>query len=244
MPMPTVYNVGTVSAVVGGACTPGIPAATTTNDILLLFVEAANEPLNAITGYTRIGSGAVVQAAGLVTDLSAFYKVAGASESAPSITSTPQNHLIARIIGVRSADTAAPIHVVNTGLDNTTGVTFAVPGVTTTVADCLVFVALSTGTDSNTATASGHTNANLGSITERIDNWTSSGNGGGINVCSGTKATAGATGTTSVTVSVGNTKATMTFAVQGATAEPPAAPAAMFINQPTRVRENVSRFSR
>ena len=228
MALPTVYAVGTTSAVVAGTCAPGIPAGTTTNDLLVVFIEAANEPLNAITGYTRIGSGAVIQATGLVTDLSAFYKVAGASESAPSITSTPQNHLIARIVGVRgAATTGTPINVVNTGLDNTTGTAFSIPGATTTVIDCLVFAALSTGTDvASTTHSSGYTNASLGSITERVDDWTTSGNGGGIAVCTGTKATSGAYSATTGSIVTGNTKAFMSFAVQPpqTAALPPLAP--------------------
>lgn len=220
MPMPTVVAVGTVSAVTTGACTPGLPAGWAADDIQLLFVEAANEPLNAISGYTRISSGAVIQATGLVTDLSAFYRRAVAGDTAPSITSTPQNHLIARIVGVRGAvTTGSPINIVNTGLDNTTGTAFSIPGATTTAADCLVFAALSTGTDvTSTTMATGWTNASLGTVIEHIDNWTLSGNGGGIAVCSGTKAAAGIYSATTGTITTGNTKAFMSFAVQGAAA--------------------------
>jgi len=221
--IPSVYAVGTVSSVTTGAATPGIPAGTTTDDGLFLFVEAANEPLNTITGYTRIGSGAVVQATGLVTDLSAFYKRAGASETAPSVTATPQNHLIARIVGVRGIDwTGSPINVISTGVDNGTGTAFSIPGGTTTAVDCLVFAALSTGTDVNsTAMATGWTSTTTfasPALTEQVDNWTASGNGGGIAVAVGGRAAAGAYNAITGTLSTGNTKAFMSFAVKGVTA--------------------------
>jgi hypothetical protein len=217
MPMPTLVAVGAVAAVATGACSPGLPAGWAADDIHLLFSEAANEPLNTITGFTRIGSTAVVQSAGLVTDLSAFWRRAVAGDTAPSITSTPQNHLIARIVGVRGATTAgSPINIFNTGLDNTTGTTFSIPGATTTAANCLIFAALSTGTDANSTTmASGWTNTNLTSITEDIDNWTNLGNGGGIAVAHGDKVTPGAYGATTGSVTTGNTKAFISFAVQG-----------------------------
>ena len=84
MPMPTLNAVGTVTAVATGACVPGLPAGWAADDFHLLFVEAANEPLNAISGFTRIGSTAVVQSTGLVTDLSAFWRRAIAGDTAPS----------------------------------------------------------------------------------------------------------------------------------------------------------------
>lgn len=217
MALPTVYAVGTATSAVGGAASVPPPAGTVADDILILLVEAANEPLNTITGYTRIGSGAVIQATGLVTDLSAFWKRSAGSEANVSVSSTPQNHLMCRIIGVRGCVTSgSPVNVVNTGLDNTTGTAFSIPGATTTQPDCLVIAALSTGTDVNSTTmATGYTNASLGSITERVDNWTSSGNGGGIAACSGTKATAGAYSATTGSITTGNTKAFMSFALQG-----------------------------
>lgn len=219
MALPTVVAVGAVSQVTTGACTPGVHAGNLADDIQLLFVEAANEPLAAITGFTRVGAAAVVQSTGLVTDLSVFWKRSVGGDTAPSITSTPQNHLSARIIGIRGCITAgSPIAgTPATGLDNTTGTAFTIPaGTTGGIVDCLVIAALTTGTDVNSTTmATGWTNASLGSLTEQIDNWTVSGNGGGIAVAIGDKAGAGAYSATTGTLTTGNTKALMSFAVQG-----------------------------
>jgi hypothetical protein len=223
MPLPTIVAVGAVSAVTTGACTPAVHAGNLADDLQLLFIEAANEPLNAITGFTRIGSTAVVQSTGLVTDLSAFWKRSVGGDAAPSITSTPQDHLSGVIIGVRGAvTTGLPINIFATGVDNTTVTTFSIPGATTSVADCLVFAGLTTGADTNTAQLSGSfTNASLGGLTTRVNAWTVSGNGGGFAVCSGTKATVGAYSATTGTLVTGNTKAMMSFAVQGAVAALP-----------------------
>lgn len=220
MVLPAVVGMGAVSAVIGTACTPGVHAGNVAGHIQLLWVEAQNEPLNAITGFTRIGSSAVVQATGMVTDLSVFWKRSVGGDTAPSITSTPQNHLIARIIGVADAVTSgSPIHVSNTGLDNTADTAISIPGATTTVADCLVFAGFTTGADANTSQLSGSfTNASLGSVTTQINNWTNSGGGGGIACCSGTKAVAGAYSATTATLTTANTAAMMSFAVQGAVA--------------------------
>lgn len=223
MAPPTVVAVGAVGTATTGACTPGVHAGNLADDIQLLWVEAANEPLNAITGFTRIGSGAVIQSTGLVTDLSVFWKRSVGGDTAPSITSTPQNHLIARIVGVRGAVTSgSPIHVSNTGLDNVADTAISIPGASTTAAgDYLVFAGFTTGADTNTSQLSGSfTNASLGSVTTQVNDWTISGNGGGIACCSGTFTSTGtsAYSATTATLAAANTAAMMSFAVQGAVA--------------------------
>jgi hypothetical protein len=221
--LPTVVAMGAVATATTGACTPAVHAGNVAGHIQLLWVEAANEPLNAITGFTRIGSSAVVQSTGLVTDLSVFWKRSVGGDTAPSITSTPQDHLIARIIGVAGAVTSgSPIHISATGLDNVADTAISIPGATTTVADCLIFAGFTTGADSPSSQLSGSfTNASLGSVTTQVNNWTNSGNGGGIACCSGTKATAGAYSATTATLTTANTAAMMSFAVQGAVAVAP-----------------------
>jgi hypothetical protein len=224
VPLPTIVAVGAVSAVTTGACTPGVHAGNLADDIQVLFVEAQNEPLNAITGFTRIGSSAVVQSTGMVTDLSAFWKRSVGGDTAPSITSTPQDHLIARIVGVRGCvTTGSPVNANTTGLDNVVGTSVSIPGTTNTVIDCLIFAAFTTGADSNTSQLSGSfTNANLGSIATQVNNWTLSGGGGGFAACSGTKTTANTPwGATAATLTTANTKAMMSFALQGAAAALP-----------------------
>ena len=74
------------------------------------------------------------------------------------------------------------------------------PTATTTEDDCMILLFASRDNDSAAAAWSAQTNAALGSITERYDAGTALGNGGGISITEGTKATAGSVGTTSSTV--------------------------------------------
>ena len=67
---------------------------------------------------------------------------------------------------------------------------------------------------------SAFTNAALASIAERVDNWVSSGTGGGIGAATGEKAAAGAVGATTATLVTGNFKAMISIALQGAVVLP------------------------
>jgi hypothetical protein len=88
------------------------------------------------------------------------------------------------------------------------------PGVTTTVADCLIVHGCAQDTDANsTATSGAPTNGNLTSLTERHDQTINAGAGGGIVVITGVKATAGATGNTTSTGSTSVTHAYVTLAL-------------------------------
>src|SRR4051794_12575385 len=126
---------------------------------MCLIVESANQAVNAIAGWTNIGAGAVAQATGLPTLVTARWKLATASETAPSVSiATGGNHLIARIITFSGCDTQNPVNATAIGTDNTTGTTFSVPGASTVAPDCLVCAVVATGTDvASTTMASGWT---------------------------------------------------------------------------------------
>ena len=68
--------------------------------------------------------------------------------------------------------------------------------------------------DSSSAQLSGWTNSNLTSLTERVDGGTTSGNGGGFGVATGVKATAGAYGTTTATLSTSSVQGRMSIALK------------------------------
>jgi hypothetical protein len=65
-----------------------------------------------------------------------------------------------------------------------------------------------------TANFSAWTNSNLSSITELTDNTVTAGNGGGLGITIGGKATAGAYGNTTVTLATASTKAMMSVAIK------------------------------
>jgi hypothetical protein len=217
--IPSVAAVGaqaqTANAGSTSALSVPLPAGVTAGQILLLFVESDVQPINAIAGYTNVGVGTVVQATGLATSLTIRWHLATGSDTAPSVQAAgTQNHLVARIMSVDGCN-AAPINgTPATFSDNTTVTSVSIPGGVTTVADCLIVAAFSTGTDvTSTSMVSGWTNASLSSVTEQMDNWHVTGNAGGFGVAVGGLAARGAYSATTATITTGNTKACMSFAL-------------------------------
>jgi hypothetical protein len=229
VPIPTFVAAGTAAntATGGGtSITPGLPAGIAADDILVVAIEAANEPINATTGWTNIGSGTVAQATGLITGLTLRWHRYTGSAPSTTFTLTTGNHLVGRIAAFRGCVTAgSPINGTPAVLsDNGTTTAFSIPAGTTSVADCLVVAAVATGTDvTSLVHATGWTNASLASpaVTEFFDNWNATGNGGGFAAAYGGKATAGAYNATTGTLTTGNTKACMSFALAGAATPPP-----------------------
>jgi hypothetical protein len=225
---PTVVGVGTVASAAGTAVTPGLPTGWAADDIHVLLVETASTegvsmtdwnlflglPLDAPTGEIAITG----------TRLTAFWRRAQSGDTAPTVPNTgtvPANHVIARIIGVRGCPTTGdPFDVTAAANDDASSTSVSFPAVTTTVADCLILNACTTRTDvASTAHISGFANGALNGITEQVDNWTGSGNGGGIGACTGVKATAGAVGNTTATLVTANPKAALTVAFKPSSAD-------------------------
>src|SRR5215218_679119 len=203
MALPTFVNVGT-SASALNAISPGIPASIANNDILLLFVESANEAVTAPTGYTQFTnspqSTGTAGAAGGVR-LSVFWKRTTGSESAPTVADTG-DHQFAQIMAVRGCKSSGnPFSITPAGgVTTPASTTISATGVTTTAADSFIVIAAARDVDvASTTGVTAVSNASLGSLTERIDQTVTVGQGGGLYVATGTKATAGATGTTTIT---------------------------------------------
>jgi hypothetical protein len=214
MAMPTVYAVGTVASGIAGV-TPGLPAGTAANDILILLLENQDATaVGTVTGYTDIQSP--FASTGTVTRLSVRWKRAVAGEAAPSVPD-PGDHVVARIIGVRGCiSSGSPINVSASTTELVADTTVSIPGATTTAHDCLIIAAFSTGTSiASTAHASAWTNASLGSVTEQVDNWVIDSLGGGFGAATGTKAVAGAYSATTATCVTANFKALVSLALRG-----------------------------
>jgi len=215
VPMPTVYAVGAAASGTG-AIVPGVPAGTTAEDVLVLFVESSNEAVPAVSGYAEVLGSPVSVTTGTVTRLTVRWHRATGDESGTVSVGDPGDHAIARIVGVRGCiATADPWNVTAAATELVSDVSASCPTVTTTVPNCLVLAAVATGTDvASTAHASSWANANLANITERCDDWTSSGTGGGFGVCSGEKAAAGLVGATTATLVTANFKALFQVALK------------------------------
>jgi hypothetical protein len=214
MPMPTVYAVGTVASGTAGV-TPGLPAGTQADDILILLLENQDATVvGAVTGYADVQNS--FANSGTITRLSLRWKRAVAGEAAPSVPD-PGDHVVARIIGVRGCPPGgSPVNVSFQSTELVADTSVSIPGGTTTKPDCLIIAAFSTGTSvASTAHASAWTNASLGSVTEQVDNWVVDGGGGGFGAASGTKALPGVYSATTATCVTANFKALVSVALQG-----------------------------
>ena len=208
------------SAVSGtGAITPVWPTHQS-GDVALLVVESANQAISLSTpaGFVEVtnspqGTGTAGGTA--ATRLAVYWKRATTSaESSPTVADSG-NHQIARIITFRGAIASGnPWDVTAGNVASSASTSVSIPGATTTAANRLVVAIVANGTDTTSTRTSGWTNANLTSLTERIDNNTSSGNGGGFGVATGVKATAGAYGTTTATLATSSVQGRMSIALK------------------------------
>ena len=201
---PTVPAVRSVTAEFSstGVPTATLPTGHTTNDILLLVIQSAND--SAVTppaGYARIGpqNGVGDAAAAGATKLSVFWKRDGGSESAPTIPDTG-DHTYGFMAAISGCPTTGdPFHFLGQAWKFTASTTATSCVSRTSVDNCLIVDIFAHAWDNTTANATGQTNSDLTSITEQFDDSTSDGTGGGLVMVSGVKATAGPIGATTMT---------------------------------------------
>ena len=218
MAAPTVRAVGAIASNTT-AISPGKPAGTVAGDLLLMFLEI-NDASITVSGWTQAPSSP--QDDGANTNLLVFY-VIETSGGVGTTTSDSGNHQIGRIIGI-TAGTFNAADPFNTSAGTTVGATTAVsiPGGTTTVDECLIVAATSgSGPDTTTTTEfSGWTNASLASITERIDNSRTAGDGGALGVATGVKTSAGIYSATTATAVTSAARGYISLAIAPVAATP------------------------
>jgi hypothetical protein len=215
--MPTVVGVG-ASAAGTGNITPAYPAGYTAvaDDVAITFIETTSETITPPTNWVVAAS--IPVASGTVTRLTAIWRRLTASEAAPTITTTA-NHKIGRMIVVSGCRTSGnPYEAAPASTELVADTSVSIPGATTTNNNVLCLYAFGTGQDNNSTTgATGWADASLANVAERMDNWTTQGAGGGFAMASGEKATAGATGAMTATLSLtANFKTLMMIALVGA----------------------------
>jgi len=214
-----------------GAITPALPAGLASNDILLLFLETANEAISIANQnggtWTEVANspqGTGTAGASDATRLTVFWSRYNGTQGAPT-TSDSGNHQIGRIIAIRGVATSGdPWDVTAGGVEATADTSGAIPGATTTVDNALVVAAIATALpDSNgTSNFSAWANGDLTNVTEQTDDTRNSGNGGGLATATGEKDTAGAYGDTTVTVGTASAKAMMSIALKPSASPAPA----------------------
>lgn len=223
--LPTVVGVstfqsGTTTTTVGPTVT-GVQV----NDLILIFVETANQAVNTPTGYTQLASSSPqstgVAGATTATRLTVFWKIATANnETCPAITGTATDHIGAFGLALRNVDPLTPI---NTSAGAVLAVASTsittIPSVSATRSNCRVVTAVANANDAAVARFSAWT-VNSGALfvsgyaeITNADAGTATGNGGGIGIASGTILSP-ATGTFSVT-QTSSVAAMITIAVNG-----------------------------
>jgi len=244
-PVPTYVGAGTPASG-AGTVSPTLPSGLQTDDVLLLFVETANQAVSVSnqnggtwTEVTSSPQGANGGSLATSTRLTVFWSRYNGVQGDPTL-SDPGNHQTGVILAFRGAITTGdPWDVTSGGVEATADTSGSIPGATTTVANTLVVIAMATSLpDANGSTNfSAWANSNLASVTERFDVTSIAGNGGGLGIATGEKTAAGSYGATTNTVGASATKGMMTIALR------PPAPVAptLSISQPDGTGDTVTR---
>jgi hypothetical protein len=186
------------------ALSVGAVSGVTANDLILLFVESANQAVTLPTGFTEVTGSPVstgtAAAAGGVR-LSVYYRFATGADTTTSVADTG-DHTTAIKLAYRGVDQTTPFDATAvTGTKGTASTSSSFPGITTTTDNAWVVHGSALDLDAaSTATTGTPTNANLTGLTERHDQTVTSGFGGGLVIIDGVKASAGASGNTTATV--------------------------------------------
>jgi hypothetical protein len=183
----SVVGVGTLAAAASGNVSAALPTGIAANDVLLCIVESHDNVAPTFpAGWTRLYRNRPGSEYG-----TAWYKIATASETNPTVTHTAGNSIIAQCSAYRNALQAAPnvSGVAGTGANVNSG-----SGITTTVVNELLLMASHLNQGATTPTT-GWSMSVTGGLTwtqQFASTTTSLGLGSSIGLFSATKATAGA----------------------------------------------------
>jgi hypothetical protein len=191
------------------------------NDVYAVPIETANEAITVPSGWSEfvnspqgIGSAASTTA----TRLTGIWKRAESTTESVFTIADTGSHQVGQGFLIRGCKTTgAPYHI-------TAGDTFGaggssvctVPGLTTTLDDCLVMVMGAYSTDAAVEQASDFHNASLADLTQWGNCFTASDNGGGVGIAFGSKRTAGAVSATTFTLASSATQARLIVAFESA----------------------------
>src|SRR4051812_4401107 len=143
---PFVVGAGTAANGVG-AISPALPAQVWDADTLLLFCESQDTTaVPAMTGWADVTGSPVFASTGTATRLTVRWKRADRNEPTPTVPD-PGDHVLGVVLGIRGAALQGnPWNITAAATDLTATTAVSIPGATTTLPDCLVITAVSTGT--------------------------------------------------------------------------------------------------
>lgn len=189
------------------------------DDVALLLVEGDNNSLSLDTaaGFAQVGSTLFSNSGTPIssTALAVYWCRATSTSMTNPVVAGNSGHVTAQILtfsGVKA--TGNPWNTYATSTSATTTDPKIVPGLTTTVDNCLFVVIVGLGRDGETtASFSAWSNASI-SLTEIADYTTSVGTGGGFGAAAGTAGAAGVIGDTTFTVIQDTRRCTMAIALE------------------------------
>jgi hypothetical protein len=195
-----------------------------TNDIALDVYESANEAVVlgtnpdsfAETADSPQGTGVAPGTPNTATRLTAFWCRATSSAMQAYQATDAGDHILACQLLIRGCATTGNPFDVTAGDTAASATAVSIPGDTTTEADCLIVAIVVNATDSTTPQVSGWANASLTNFLERFNDQSGSGNGGGIAIASGSKATAGAYDATTATLATASVQGRLSIAFRSA----------------------------
>lgn len=199
------------------------PGSYINGDLLVLVLTGTNQTIGAPstggtwTQVTNSPQGTGTAGASQSVNIAVYRKIASGTQANASVTDSGVL-TTGQMFSFRKVDQTTPIEVTAGSVLATAGTTHTLPAVTTTTNNAMIAHCAGIGRDAlATTNYSAATNANLANLTIITSQTTSTANGGGIGLVVGKKATAGATGTTSVTVAAAAKGAFITLGIKPST---------------------------
>lgn len=219
MAMPTWQGAGTVTGSTT-TLTPTMPSGIAADDILLLVnnseEDVGSPTLSPSQGFVLTASSPQDPISGGAAEINVWWKRAVGSDSAPTITNAG-NHNVAVVCLIRGVKTSGdPWNTSSGGTDASSDTSMSITGATTAAGNCLVVAMFANGRSTSNNLTSGPTNADLATLTKRIDTGVAVGDGGYLIVITGEKAAAGAYGATTGGFATNEYEAFITLALEGA----------------------------
>jgi len=217
---PIVRGTGAINSGTG-TITVAEPTGTANGDLQLMFCETDGAETPTCTGWTNTPNSPQTADTVSATDtkLSILYRIRNGAGTLT--TNDPGDHIVARIMNIIGGtfNASNPFNTSAGSSETTSDTSASIPGAVTTVQNCLIVVAVSSGFDpaaNNTTEFSIATNSNLTGIVEQIDDSRLTGNGGGFGVSTGYFAGPGDYGASSITLTNASLKGLISLAIEPA----------------------------
>ena len=221
--IPTYRSRGAMAHSTTSAITPALPGSMSANDIVILVAccytggTIAITTSGSVTAWNALTGTPVDVASG--DKLYVWWGRWSSGSTGPTLTPTSGDHIVGRTVAFYNCYVGgSPIDVSNTGSETTSDTSFNFDtGLTTTYNNelcvCICTTTYDPTFDSTTAFGT-MTNANLASISERMDNDVNEGNGGGFGLDEGTLIVNGAMGAWASTLAYASPKSYIAFALR------------------------------